>query len=82
MTQKYKLTKKGRDCGEVTLCQACRLLLKGSEVILDAVKNRKEIDGYLLEKAQPEKNIDLKRAVLEKYGWEELRRKLNPNAKG
>lgn len=81
MTQKYRLTKNGRDCGEVTLYQARLLLCEGSAVVLDAVENGKEIDGYFLEKIQPEERVDLKRAVLEKYRWEELRRKLNPNAK-
>lgn len=81
MTQKYRLTKNGRYCGEVTLHQARLLLCEGSTAVLDAVKNGTEIDGYTIEKAQTAENENVKRAVLKKYGWEELRFRLNPGAK-
>lgn len=79
MTQKYELHKNGNYLGDFTMCQITKDLLTSSEVVLSAVYDGTEINGYTVKKAQTAENECWKSKALK--NWDEIRFRLNPNAK-
>lgn len=80
MTQKYDLYKNGEYVDTLTLLQICKKLCVGRTAIWDAVAKERLLDGYLIQEIDYEKSESEKVKFAEE--WDNVRFKLNPNAKG
>ena len=79
MTKKLELYQNGKYVGDYTLVQICRMLAVGRGTVLDAADSGGAIGNYHVKHSQTAESQNYKMKALEE--WDEVRFRLNPNAK-